>query len=95
MNGIAEQYSKMVEETTELADFFLDPKAWNFALTIICEILRALLQAGELSAAHLMMKNVFLVSEIELPLEMDKQSGSRRFQIEQFTALLREILERE
>ena len=54
-----------------------------------------LLQAGERSAAYLMMKTVFQVSEIEFPLEIDKQSDGRRFHAEQFASLLREILEPE
>ena len=53
MNDMAEQYSKMVECATELADFFLDHKNGAFALTIVCEILQVLLQSGELSAAGL------------------------------------------
>ena len=64
-------------------------------MTVVCEILQMLLQAGERSAAYLMMKTVFQVSEIEFPLEIDKQSDGRRFHAEQFASLLREILEPE
>lgn len=95
MNCIAEQYSKMVEDTAELADFFLDQEGGYFILTVVCEILQMLLQAGELSAAFLMMKTAFQVSGTEFPLEMDKEPDSGAFHAEQFAALLREILEPE
>ena len=62
-------------------------------MTAVCESLQMLLQAGELSAAVLMIKTVFQVSGIEFPLEMDKEPDSRAFHAEQFAALLWEILE--
>ena len=95
MNCIAEQYSKMVEDTAELADFFLDQEGGHFVLTVICEILQMLLQAGELSAAFLVEKTVFQVSETEFPLEMEKDPDSRGFHVKQFAALLLEIFEQE
>ena len=92
MNGRAEQYSKMVKDTAELADFFIDQEGGYFILTVVCEILQMLLQAGEPSAAFLMIKTVFQVSGTEFPLKMDQEPDSRAFHAEQFAALLCEIL---
>ena len=93
MNNLAEQYSKMVECATELADFFLDQKNGAFTLTIVCEILQVLLQSGELSAAGFVIESIFQLSEIEFPLEIDTDVENISFNLEQYMELLSEILE--
>lgn len=55
MNDMAEQYSKMVECATDLADFFLDQEGGAFVLAVVCEILQALLRAGELPVVSLLV----------------------------------------
>lgn len=93
MNDMAEQYSKIVECATELADFFLDHEGGTFALAVVCEILQVLLRAGELSAAILVIETVCRTSKIELPLEVNKDLTCYSFNMEQFVELLNEILE--
>lgn len=93
MNDLAEQYSKTVECATELTDFFLDQEGGTFALAVVCEILQVLLQAGELSAAILVIENVCRTSKIELPLDVNKDLTCCSFNTEQFAESLIEILE--
>ena len=92
MNDLAEQYSKMVECATELADFFLDQEGGTFTLTIVCEMLQILLRAGELSALGLIVETICEVSRIELPPEMVRNPNTQNFIVEQFAELLGEIL---
>lgn len=92
MNDLAEQYSKMVECATDLADFFLDQEGGTFVLAVVCEILQALLRAGELSAASLVVETIYQMSEIELSLEGLWNRNCQSFFIEQFVDILCEIL---
>ena len=93
MNDMAEQYSKMVECVTELADFFLDQEGGAFALAIVCEILQVLLRAGELSAVSLVIETVCRTSKIELPTEVNQDLACCSFNMELFVELLNETLE--
>ena len=93
MNDMAEQYSKMVECVTELADFFLDQEGGAFALAIVCEILQVLLRAGELSAVSLVIETVCRTSKIELSTEVNQDLACCSFNMELFVELLNETLE--
>ena len=92
MSDLAEQYTKIVECATELADFFLDQEGGAFALAVVCEILQVLLRAGELSAASLVIETVCRTSKIEPSLELNKELACYSFNIEQFVELLHELL---
>ena len=93
MNDLAEQYSKMVECATELADFFLDQEGGTFALIVVCEMLQILLQSRELSAAYLAVEIICQVNEVEFPLGLVNDFDIESFYIEQFVDLLHEVLE--
>ena len=90
---MAEQYSKMVECATELADFFLDQEGGAFALAVVCEILQVLLGAGQFSAACLAIKIIFHSTKVELPTTIAKCKNDIHFYyMEQLVELLSEIL---
>lgn len=93
MNNLAEQYSKMVECATDLADFFLDQEGGAFVLAVVCEILQALLQAGELSAASLVLETICQVNESESPLGSDKDLVNSSLNIERFVTFLIEVID--
>ena len=93
MNNLAEQYSKMVECATELADFFLDQEGGTFALIVVCEMLQKLLQSRELSAAYLAVEVICQGNEVEFPLGLVNDFDIESFYIEQFVDLLHEVLE--
>ena len=93
MNDLAEQYSKMVECATDLADFFLDQEGGAFVLAVVCEILQALLQAGELSAASLVAETICQVNESESPLGSDKDLVSSSLNIGRFVTFLIEVID--
>lgn len=93
MNDVAEQYSKMVECATDLADFFLDQEGGAFALAVACEMLQVLLRAGELPAAYLAVEIICQVNEVEFPLGLVNDFDIESFYIEQFVDLLHEVLE--
>lgn len=92
MNDLAEQYSKMVECATELADFLLDQEGGTFALAVVCEILQVLLRSGELSATYLVLKLTCRAGEIVFDPGIYKACESYNFYIEQFVELLHELL---
>lgn len=94
MNDLAEQYSKMVECATDLADFFLDQEGGAFVLAVVCEILQALLQAGELPAASLVVETICQVNESESPLGSDKDLVNSSLNIERFVTFLIEVIDR-
>lgn len=93
MNNLAEQYSKMVECATDLADFFPDQEGGAFVLAVVCEILQALLQAGELSAASLVVETICQVNESESPLGSDKDLVNSSLNIERFVTFLIEVID--
>jgi hypothetical protein len=92
VNDLPEQYSKMVECATELADYFLDQEGGAFALAVACEMLQVLLRAGELPAANLVVDTICQMSEIDLPRGTDKQLDKGSFDIKCFVELLIEVL---
>lgn len=93
MNDLPEQYSKMVECATELADSFLDQEGGAFVLAVVCEILQALLRAGEQPAASLVVDTICQISEIDSTLGTEIKLDKHSFDIDMFVDILNEALE--
>lgn len=93
MNDMAEQYSKMVECATELADYFLDQEGGAFALAVACEMLQVLLQAGELPAASLIVDTICQIREVDSTLGTEIKLDKHSFDIDMFVDILIEALE--
>ena len=63
-------------------------------LAVVCEILQALLQAGELPAASLVVETICQVNESESPLGSDKDLVNSSLNIERFVTFLIEVIDR-
>lgn len=81
MKNRKEQYTEVVNSAAELADCFFDREGGGYTLTIVCEILEALLQDRELPAACVVIETAC------------RAGGYISFQLDRFAELLREVLE--
>lgn len=93
MKNIKEQYIEMVNSAAELADYFFDQEGGDYTLAIVCELLAALLQNGELPATYVVIETACRAGGIDFPLEGDIDFGYISFYLERFVELLREALE--
>ena len=93
MKNRKEQYAEVVDSAAELADYFFDQEGGDYILTIVCEILEALLEDGELPAAYVVIETACRMGDVDFPLEGDTDFGYIRFHLEKFAELLCEALE--
>ena len=93
MKNRKEQYTEVVNSAAELADYFFDQEGGDYILAIVCEILEALLQDGELPAAYVVIETACRVCDVTFPLEGDTDFGYISFHLDRFAELLREALE--
>ena len=93
MKNRKEQYTEVVNSAAELVDYFFDQEGGDYTLAIVCEILEALLEDGELPAAYAVIETACRAGDINFPLEGDTDFGYISFHLERFAELLRETLE--
>lgn len=92
MKNRKEQYTEVVNSAAELADYFFDQEGGDYTLAIVCEILEALLEDGELTAAYVVLETVCRGGDIDFPMEGDTDFGYIGFHLERFAELLSETL---
>ncbi len=88
-----EQYTEVVNSATELADYFFDQEGGDYTLAIVCEILEAFLQDGELPAVYVVIETACRAGDVGFPLEGDTDFGYISFHLERFAELLSEAME--
>ena len=93
MKNRKEQYAEVVDSAAELEDYFFDQEGGDYTLAIVCEILEALLEDGELPAAYVVIETACRAGDVDFPLEGDTDFGYISFHLERFAELLREALE--
>ena len=82
MKNRKEHYAEVVDSAAELADYFFDQEGGDYTLAIVCEILEALLEDGELPAAYVVIETACRMGDvISIPARhlhhRDFQPGNR------------------
>ena len=69
MKNRKEQYAEVVNSAAELADYFSDQEGGDYTLAIVCEILEALLEDGELPAAYVVIETACRLGDVDYDAE--------------------------